>query len=140
MNIDFYGLFDFGDEEGVKQFVLAHRFTHEQEAGAIGVQYGANISTYGLSGDDIVEPWIALMRGDTEGIPQPIQDWLQSHNDNHQAMLFYLTGSTTSTLGGTVSSTDLSQVDFGNPSDMETWLTLHQELHDFEQQALGLTG
>jgi hypothetical protein len=30
-------------------------------------------------------------------------------------------------------------VDFGNPNQMFEWLTLHQQLHEFEEQALGLT-
>lgn len=135
MNIDLYGLFEFGDEDGVKQFVFAHRFTHDFEAQALQAQFGANIDTYGLDGNEIVDPWIDLMRGQgkEDGQPRVIADWLEVHNENHQLMLSYL-GST-----GTVSDTDLSQVDFSDPDQMAQWLTLHQYLHEFEQQALGLT-
>lgn len=135
MNIDLYGLFEFGDEEGVKQFALAHRFTHEYEAQAINQRYGANLSTYGVGTNDIVEPWIALMRGEIEGQPQELSDWLELHNQNHQAMLSYLQGSPVTTIGGA----DLSMTDFGDAGQMAEWLTLHQQVHLYEQQALGLT-
>lgn len=137
MNIDLYGLFEFGDEEGVKQFVLAHRFTHEYEAQAINAQFNASISTYGIGSNDIVEPWIALMRGEIEHMPDDLAAWLELHNENHQTMLGYLTGSPAAP--ATTSATDLSQVDFGDPDQMYQWLTLHQQIHLAEQQALGLT-
>jgi hypothetical protein len=135
MNIDLYGLFEFGDEDGVKQFVLAHRFTHEYEAQAINQQFNTSLDTYGVGGAEIVDPWIQLMRGEREDYPQEIQDWLEVHNENHQDMLAFLGGSGISTVGGT----DLSIADFSDPARMYEWLTLHQQIHLFEQQALGLT-
>lgn len=135
MNIDLYGLFDFGDEDGVKQFALAHRFTHEAEAAAIYQQFGNNINTYSIGSNDIVEPWIAVMRGDIGHMPEELSEWLELHNENHQDMLQILLGGAVST----VSSTDLSQVDFADPDQLFIWLTLHQQIHLAEQQALGLT-
>lgn len=143
MNMDLYGLFEWGDEEGVKQFALAHRFAHEYESQALAAQYGATVGTYAIGGEEVVEPWIALMRGEVEQMPREMYDWLEAHNANHQNMLALLGGAsgapTVINVLGTASSTDLSMVDFSNPAEMYQWLTLHQELHSFEQQTLGLT-
>ena len=133
MNIDLYGLFEFGDEDGVKQFALAHRFTHEIEAAALKAQFGGTVSTFDIGGDGIVESWIGMMRGDIEEIPAEMSDWLQRHNDLHQTMLAYVGGNIT----GSIS--DISQVDFSDSAQMFDWLQRHQEIHKLEQQALGIS-
>ena len=144
MNMDLYGLFEFGDEDGVKTFVMAHRFAHEAEAQAVNQQLQANIGTYGIGGEAIIEPWIQLMKGEREDLPPEIADWLEFHSLNHQAILGYLglnnsTGVGVINVAGSVISTgDLAQADFSDPEQMYQWLTLHQQVHDFEQQALGL--
>lgn len=135
MNMDLYGLFEYGDEDGVKVFVLAHRFAHEAEAAAINAQFGSNIDTFSIGNNDIVEPWIAIMRGDIDRMPESLSEWLELHNENHQDMLEILVGGILST----VSSTDLSQVDFSDPDQLFQWLTTHQQIHAAEQQILGLT-
>ncbi|HEX8782248.1 MAG TPA: hypothetical protein VF764_02685 [Steroidobacteraceae bacterium] len=136
MNIDFYGLFEFGDEDGVKQFAFAHQFTHEAEAAALQAKIGntsSTASTFDIGGSGIVEDWIGQMRGDIEEITPNMADWLQRHNDLHQAMLTYLGANET----GSIS--DISMVDFSDAGQMYDWLQRHQALHDLEQQALGIT-
>lgn len=143
MNMDLYGLFEWGDEDGVKQFALAHRFAHDAEANALQAQYGAVVTTYAVGGQEIIDPWIGLMRGDFEQMPREMYDWLEAHNANHQNMLTLIGGAAGApaivNVLGTASSTDLSMVDFAKPAEMYQWLTLHQQLHTFEQQSLGLT-
>lgn len=132
MNIDLYGLFPYGDSDGVKAFTLAHRFAHDAERDAIAAKLGRTLGTYAVGGDEAVEPWIEMMQGRSQGIPQAMSDWLQLHNDNHQSMLSILSPSVA------LAAVDLSIVDFRSADQMYEWLTLHQAIHQYEQQALGL--
>jgi hypothetical protein len=133
MNIDFYGLFNFGDEDAVKYFVLAHQFTHDAEARAAKEQYGQTLTSYDVGGISIVNPWIMQMRREVQGIPPAMADWLESHNNFHQNLLLLLPQSSG------MPATDLSLVNFSVPWQMYEWLTLHQYLHAYEQQQLGIT-
>lgn len=133
MNIDYYGIFNFGDEEALKSFVLAHRFTHEAESQAIAAQFGGSINTYDVGSLQIIEPWIAMMRGAIQGMPEELGDWLDLHNANHIAMEAFLPASN---LG---ISADLSRTDFSDPEQMQEWLFAHQQMHQYEQQQLGIT-
>lgn len=134
MNIDFYGLFNFGDEDAVKYFVLAHQFTHEIEHKAVKDQFGLDVVSYDVGGISVVDPWIMMMRRQTQGIPTAMSDWLLSHNNAHQQIL----GALPVSVG--LPMTDLSLVNFSDPWQLYEWLTLHQQMHDYEQQALGVTG
>lgn len=136
MNMDFYGYFNYGDDDAVRQFVLAHYFAHEAEANAIATQFGRSITTYNAAGFGAVDPWIALMHGEDNDPARGMYDWLQAHNDNHQTMLSIIGGGGTS---ATLQTVDLSLANFANEEEMYDWLTAHQQLHQFEQTSLGLT-
>lgn len=134
MNIDFYGMFNFGDEDAVKVFVLAHQMTHDAENRAIFEQYGQNITTYEVGGQEIVAPWIAIMRKEVDSTPAALTDWLEMHNNAHQAILAVLPPA----VG--LPTVDLSLANFADENQMYEWLMLHQQIHSYEQQALGVTG
>ena len=135
MNMDVYGYFEFGDLQAVPIFAMAHRFTHEAESNAIAAQFGQTIGTYNVSGLNIVNQWIGLMDGSIEHMTQEMYDWLEGHNENHQAMLAVIG----STVGTTTGEVDLSLADFKDPVSLYDWLTLHQQIHQIEQAALGLS-
>ena len=136
MNIDYLGYFAYGDEDAVKQFTTAHYFTHDAEAGAIAKQFGRNITTFNVSGDSAQESWIALMRRELEEPDYRLLDWLEAHNENHQQMLAAITAN----LGISVDiPVDLSLANFADDAQLYEWMTLHQQVHQFEQVALKLT-
>ncbi|MBA0084031.1 MAG: hypothetical protein HRJ53_03460 [Acidobacteria bacterium Pan2503] len=135
MNMDFYGYFEFGDADAVRQFVVAHYFTHEAEATALAAQFGRSPGTFNVSGMNIVDEWIGVMDGTIEETPRALNDWLEAHNDNHQSMAEIM-GTSVANITGPV---DLSIADFSNAEQLYEWLTLHQQMHQFEQVALKLT-
>jgi hypothetical protein len=134
MNMDLYGYFVYGDDIGVSQFALAHRFAHEAEAQAIATQFpGQVIPTYDVGAEEIVGPWQQMMADPEAPIPQAMSDWLIIHNTNHQAMLALLPAN------ADLVAVDLSLADFRDPEQMYGWMTIHQLMHDWEQQSLGIT-
>ena len=135
-NLDVFGYFEFGDVLAVPQFAMAHYFAHDAESNAIAAQYGQTIGTYNVDGQDIVWDWIGLMDGSVDHMTAAMYDWLEAHNDNHQAMLVVLGNQNISTVTGEV---DLSLADFSDPTQLYDWLTLHIQLHQYEQAALGLS-
>lgn len=136
MNMDFYGYFQYGDSDAVYQFAMAHFFAHQAEATAIAAQFGRNINVYNVSGQDIADDWVQLMAGQIEAQTRAMYDWLQSHNDSHVEML-QLMG--TGGLAKSNAEVDLSLADFKDPDQMYDWLTLHQQLHQYEQTVLKLS-
>jgi hypothetical protein len=136
MNMDVMGYFEFGDAGGVQQFTMAHYFAHDAEAKAIVQQFGQTLSTFNVDGQDIQDDWIGMMDGTIEQMTPALYDWLQYHNDNHQEMLAAISGSNVNFNNQPV---DLSLVDFSDPVALYDWLTLHIQIHQIEQQALGLT-
>jgi len=134
MNMDLYGYFAYGDDVGVSTFALAHRFAHEQEAQAIATKFpGQVIQTFNVGAEEIVGPWQQMMADPDAPIPQGMFDWLISHNTNHTEMLALLPAN------ATLVQVDLSIVDFRDPDQMYEWMFLHQQMHDYEQSALGIT-
>lgn len=133
MNIDVVSTFDFGNAEALRDFLLVHRFVHEAEAAAFQAQFGVAQGIFGLSGAAAEEAWAAMMQaGERVATPPALQDWLQLHATMH-VEAYSLLGSSPQT------APDLSQVDFSSPEDFYDWMSAHQEMHDFEQQALGLS-
>lgn len=133
MNIDFYGLFNYGDEDGVKIFALAHQLTHDAESAAFAAQ-GIQVGDYEVGSQEVVQPWINAMRNPEEPQDPGLWLWLQMHNQAHQQMLANLP------IAQSIGGVDLSMVDFRDPDQMYQWLTMHQQIHDYEQQQLGISG
>ena len=135
MNLDIFSQIEFGDGHGVRAFMLAHSLIHDEEAVAIAAQFGVSQSTFAMRNGSAEDAWVARMaeRGEKGQIPFALQDWLEWHADIHNQ--------TYQIIGGNagVQAPDLSQVDFGNAEQFYDWMQSHQQMHDFEQQSLGLT-
>lgn len=131
MSIDLDSQFPFGDEEGLKNFFLVHRFSHESYETKLQTLYGASFLTLGLSSEAAEEAWAALMR-DKKGPPAPeVLDWLQMHAALHTAEYALIGGS------GNIPP-DLSIVDFSDERQFYDWMQAHQEMHDYTDSQLGV--
>jgi hypothetical protein len=134
MNMDLVSTLPYRDANALHDYFLVHRFVHEATSGALGVQYQAPGTTFGLSDQQAEEAWINLMGNPDERGAQPpaLRAWLDNHNQIHL--------NTYAVLGGDPDSApDLSVVDFSSEAQFYDWMQLHQEVHDYEQQALGLS-
>lgn len=132
MNLDLSSSFNYGDDSGLRTFLLDHRMVHEQTAAALSQKYGGSFSTFGLASSIAEEAWIEVMRNKRGPNPQSLQDWLRVHAFIHDITYQTLAGT------GTVAP-DLSVVDFGSQEQFYDWMYVHQTMHDFEQQTLGLS-
>jgi len=137
MNIDLFSATEFGDVQGIRAFLLAHRFVHDQTSIALNKKYGVTASTFGISGETAEDAWIDLMKkgkqGETGGLtPDSLRNWLQIHADIHNQSYSLLAGTPTV-------APDLSVVDFSDAQQFYDWMFVHQQMHDYEQGQLGLT-
>lgn len=134
MIIDLAATTTFGDDQGMKNFFFVHRFVHDATAQALTARFGVNASSFGIVDSLAEDAWLKLMRDKKPGqkIPNSLLGWLKIHSDMHIAT-YTLLGQTPTT------APDLSQVDFGSEDQFYDWMFVHQEMHDFEQQSLGLT-
>jgi hypothetical protein len=134
VNIDLAATTGFNDRSGFFNFMLVHRFVHEQAAAAISAKFGVPFSTFGLSSRLAEEAVAELMAQGKPGqrAPAGLQDWLKVHADIHVQSYTLLGQSPTV-------APDLSQVDFGSSDQYYDWMYVHQQMHDFEYQQLGLT-
>lgn len=134
MNLDINTQFTFGDAEGLRNFMLAHRFVHRQTADALTAQFSVAASSFGLTSAPAEEAWVSLMR-DKEASDEArvaLADWLKFHADMHTQAYTLLSRTTTA-------APDLSNVDFASEEQFYEWMLAHQEMHEFEQSSLGLT-
>jgi hypothetical protein len=131
MNLDLFANFEHGDAQGLAQFMMAHRFIHNQESEALTAQFGASISTFGLTSAAAEQEWIDLMQNG-KGPSTALQDWLKFHADMHVKAYTLLGQSATA-------APDLSEVNFASEDQFYEWMLAHQSAHDFEQNSLGLT-
>jgi hypothetical protein len=132
VNLDLSSTFNFGDDRGLRTFLLDHRFVHEQTSNALALKLGGSYSTVALDSALSEEAWVELMRRRQGPVPQALQDWLELHAQIHNQTYELLSGQ------GTVAP-DLSVVDFGKPLEFYDWMYVHSQMHDFEQSSLGLT-
>jgi hypothetical protein len=137
MNIDLSAQTQFNDAMGLKSFFLVHQFVHDQEAGALTAKYQIPISTFGISSQAAEEAWGEIMRQGAAGekvgkVPQALRDWLKYHADMH-TQAYTLLGSSPTV------APDLSVADFSMQQSFDDWMFVHQAMHDFEYQQLGLT-
>ena len=131
MNLDLASTFRFGDAQALAFFFLDHRVVHEQVAAALAAQLGQSITTFDVSSAAAEAEWAEAMSTQTPG-GQALDDWLHFHADIHNTTYQLIFGT------GTYPP-DLSQVDFSKPTGFYDWMYVHQIVHDYEQQALGLT-
>jgi hypothetical protein len=132
MNLDLSSSFIFGDVVGLQTFFLDHRVVHEATASAVTTKYKVSASTLGLSSEAAQEAWARLMAEREGPIPDALHDWLLFHAQIHN-QTFALIGGT-----GFVAP-DISIADFSQPGHFYDWMSVHQQMHDYEQQQLGLS-
>lgn len=134
MNIDLSATTGFNDPMGLQNFLLVHRFVHQQTAQALTAKFSVPFSTFGIDSQIAENAWLNLMKQGKAGqkVPAALQDWLKVHADIHNASYTLLGQSPTT-------APDLSQVDFGSAEQFYDWMYVHQQMHDFEYQQLGLT-
>jgi hypothetical protein len=125
MNIDIFSQVDFGDAEGLRGFFLAHRFTHAQTALALAVAGSGVTPGGGLWGQLYEDSWIeqmrATLREEPIEVPPAVRDWLNQHAQLHQDEYSALS------IGDVP---DLSNVNFGSPSQFYDWMDAHRQVHD----------
>jgi hypothetical protein len=136
MNIDLSATTGFNDTQGLRNFLLAHRFVHLETANALSAKYNVPFSTFGLDSQLAEDAWVQAMQQGAQGqrgVKQPasLQDWLNVHAAIHNASYSLLAGQ------GAVAP-DLSVVDFAQADQFYDWMQAHQEMHDYEYQQLGL--
>jgi hypothetical protein len=134
MIIDLAATTGFGDDSGMKNFFLVHRFVHDATAAALTEKFGVNASSFGVSDASASGEWLSLMKQGKPGTrpPPALAGWLKLHADIHVAT-YALLGQTATT------APDLSLVDFGDKEQFYDWMYVHQQMHDFEQASLGLS-
>jgi len=134
MNIDLASTTGFGDAIGMRNFFLVHQFVHASEANALSAKFNIPVTTFGLSDQQAEEQWIKLMANNDPkaATPTALTNWLQSHAQLHT--------NTYDLLGqGANAAPDLSVVNFAVAEEFYDWMIAHQEMHDFEQQQLGIS-
>jgi hypothetical protein len=134
MIIDLAASAGFSDQSGMQNFFLVHRFVHDETAAALTAKYNVAQSSFGVTDQIAEREWLKLMADAKPGQPVPpaLQIWLQVHNDIHVAT-YTLLGQTPD------GAPDLSLVDFGSEQEFYDWMYDHQQIHDWEQQSLGIT-
>lgn len=131
MNIDLSSTFNHGDKDAMRHFFLDHYMVHIQTSQALQARFGGSFSTTGLMDALAEDALVQLMGGPGQQTPAVLFNWLILHNIVHQ-----VTEQRIVTLN--LNAPDLSIVDFSQADQFYDWMFVHQELHDFEQQALGL--
>ena len=136
MNIDISAQAEFNDSDGIRSFLLVHRFVHDETAAALTAKFGLPVSSFGLDSQVAEDAWVHSMREGAQRrkLQQPasLQDWLNIHAYIHNQTYTLLAGQ------GTVAP-DLSLVDFSDAEQYYDWMEVHQAMHDYEYQQLGLT-
>jgi hypothetical protein len=132
VNLDLASTFDFGNETALKTFFFDHRVVHEETATALTNTYGGAFSTFGIASPIAEGQWLEAMRSRKGPMLPALQDWLRFHAQIHNTTYMRLAGT------GTLAP-DLSIVDFSKEDQFYDWIYVHQEMHDFEQDTLGIT-
>jgi hypothetical protein len=133
VNIDLASTINFGDIPGLRNFWIVHTLIHNAEATAITQKYSQPFSSFGIDSAGAEDAWTQLTQAGKPGQPVPpvLRDWLANHAQIHTNTYSLLGQSPTE-------APDLSQVDFSSPDQFYDWFYVHQQMHDFEQQQLGI--
>jgi hypothetical protein len=132
VNLNIASTMNFGDDNALRHFFLDHYMVHLDTARAVSAKQGTAYGTIGLQDTLAEDAWIALMREETQVTADALHNWLILHNSIHQGTDAVITP-------GGLDAPDLSVVNFAKQDQFYDWMYVHQELHNFEQQALGLT-
>jgi hypothetical protein len=130
MNLDVVATINHGDIEGFKQFFLTHLQIHEIESQAAQKRFGLGFSTFGIDSPAAQEAWALAMTEKEEPLQRTLLDWLYWHQAVHARVYQAIVGAT--------GDLDLSVVDFRDAGQFYSWMFAHQQLHDYEQQSLGV--
>lgn len=135
MNIQAQSQIGFGEEEPLRDFFFVHRLVHLQVDGVIVNAGGGSMPNATIDSERALEGWIAQMRRgrDPNMIAEPgaayaLSDWLQLHDNLHQAEYAALR------LG---LAPALSEVDFTQQNQFYDWMYAHSAIHDTLDQATG---
>ena len=137
MNIDLAASTGYNDPEGLKSFLLVHRFVHLETSAKLTATFNVAATTFGLDSQIAEDAWIQSMQKGAKGEklakqPESLRDWLKLHADMH-TQTYTLLGQTPTV------APDLSLADFSSAESFFDWMYVHQQMHDFEYQQLGLT-
>lgn len=138
--LDFYSQMNFGDGTALKDFALAHRLAHQAISSAIADAGEPATSSFDVADGRAHSAWELLMLDkDAPGQAREALDaWLQLHADMHQSEYDALNlGDITDSFEG--QSFDLASVDMTKPDEFYVWMQNHQQIHDTEDNALGIT-
>lgn len=127
MDIDLQSQMNFGDEESLRDLFLVHRFVHDQYSAQIVAQGGLPTPTAGLSSEIALADWVVTMKGDSPGLMPALGDWLQLHQNLHQAEFQAV---------NTGFLPDLVDVDFSDQQQFYDWMELHRALHKQQDSVL----
>ena len=120
----------FKDSESLRDLFLVHRLLHDQYSAAIVAKEGQPTPTAGLSNEIALEDWAFTMQGEVQGLMPALGDWLQLHQNLHQAEY------AAANIG---LLPDLVDVDFSDEEQFYDWMQLHSDLHQQQSVALGIT-
>lgn len=129
MNIDLQSQIEFGDVDGLRDFFLVHRFVHEAYGVTIAAKGGPATPTAAVGSDVGLDAWSVAMLGEVEQQGPGLVDWLQLHQELHQAEYSAL---------GFGLLPDLRDVDMTNEQQFYDWMYGHQQIHDLVGGALGI--
>ena len=122
----------FRDASGLRSFFLDHRLAHDANASAIQSKFATTVPGLPVASDFALAEWIATMESSATGEKPPgraLKDWLLFHQSLHQAEYDAL---------GFGEAPDLSEADFSDKSQFETWMQDHKMIHDIVGNALGV--
>ena len=130
MNIDVQSQMQYGDEGALRDLFLVHSLVHDEYAKAIATKRGTPTPTGGMRSNYALDEWAAVMRKEIPAGAAILADWLQLHNNLHQAEYEAL---------GFGLSPDLSEPDFTDESQFYDWMFAHNQIHLLVGKALGVT-
>lgn len=120
----------YGDADSMVSFFGDHAIEHQNYGDTIFAKFSAKVATFDVADQLAMREWIAVMSGDKDAVMgAALQAWLEAHEERHKGELSAMKKS---------ASFDLSEVDFRDPAQFETWMKTHGQLHQFQDQALGL--
>jgi len=127
VDIDLQSQMNFGDAESLRDLFLVHRFVHDQYAAQIVAKGGQVTPTGGLSSELALAEWVVTMQGDAPGLMPALGDWLQLHQNLHQAEYQAVNAGL---------MPDLVDVDFSDEQQFYDWMELHRDLHKQQDAVL----
>lgn len=120
----------YGDADSIVSFFGDHAIEHQNYSDTIFAKFTAQVAGFDVADQLAMREWIAAMSGEEGAVMgAALQAWLESHNELHKAELAAMKAS---------GSVDLSEVDFRDPGQFETWMKAHAQIHQFEDRTLRL--